>query len=284
MRKALKYTAGGLIGAAATTLLLGGQAFAAEDDPVAVLGQQTNLLWVVLGGVLVVFMQAGFALVETGFTQKKNANHVMSTNFAIFGLGFIGFLFIGFPLAFSGFSYSAFGLSTPMNGDGLPAIGGASTGILYWVVQPPRRRGRTGTARLLLLHGRLHGHGRHDPNRGNGRALEVEGLRSVGPVLRSDLLPAVRRLDVGWRLARQELGHDEPRCRLRRLRRLRRRTRCRRSRSARGSNHPRATYRQVRAGWQAKCDTRTQHPDGSARLLHPVCSAGSDSTPHRPSP
>jgi ammonium transporter, Amt family len=132
LRKALKYIAGGLLGAGATTLLVGGQAFAADDDPVAVLGQQTSLLWVVLGGVLVVFMQAGFALVETGFTQKKNANHVMSTNFAIFGLGFVGFLFVGFPLAFSGFSYSAFGLGTPMNGDGLPAIGGDNTGIFYW--------------------------------------------------------------------------------------------------------------------------------------------------------
>ena len=30
----------------------------------------------------------------------------MSTNFAIFGLGFVGFLFVGFPLAFGGFSYS----------------------------------------------------------------------------------------------------------------------------------------------------------------------------------
>lgn len=132
MRKRLKYTVGGLFGAGAMTLLLGGQAFAEEVDPVVVLGQQTNLLWVVLGAVLVIFMQAGFALVETGFTQKKNANHVMSTNFAIFGLGFVGFMFVGFPLAFSGFSYSAFGLTTPMNGDGLPAIGGASTGLLYW--------------------------------------------------------------------------------------------------------------------------------------------------------
>lgn len=132
MRKRLKYTVGGLFGAGAMTLLLGGEAFAAEADPVTVLATQTNLLWVIIGAVLVIFMQAGFALVETGFTQKKNAAHVMSTNFAIFGLGFVGFLFVGFPLAFSGFSYSAFGLDLPMNGDGLPAIGGASTGILYW--------------------------------------------------------------------------------------------------------------------------------------------------------
>ncbi len=128
----LKYAIGGLTGAALPALLVTGQAFAEEVDPVVALGEATNLLWVVIGAILVVFMQAGFALVETGFTQKKNAGEVMSMNFAIFGLGFVGFMFIGFPLAFGGFSYSAFGLGTAMNGDGLPLIGGESTGLLYW--------------------------------------------------------------------------------------------------------------------------------------------------------
>ncbi len=122
MRKALKYIGGGALGAGLTTLFIGGTAFAAEEDPVAVLGTQLNLLWVVIGAVLVIFMQAGFALVETGFTQKKNAAHVMSTNFMIFGIGFVGFLFVGFPLAFGGFSYSAFGLDTPP-GDALIGSG-----------------------------------------------------------------------------------------------------------------------------------------------------------------
>jgi len=132
LRKALKYGGGGLIGAGLVTILLGGHAYAQDADPVTVLGSQTNLLWVVIGAVLVIFMQAGFALVETGFTQKKNANHVMSTNFAIFGLGFVGFMFLGFPLAFGGFSYSAFGLDEAMNGDGLPLVGGDMSGLLYW--------------------------------------------------------------------------------------------------------------------------------------------------------
>jgi Amt family ammonium transporter len=34
-----------------------------------------NLLWVVLGAALVIFMQAGFALVETGFCRAKHAAH-----------------------------------------------------------------------------------------------------------------------------------------------------------------------------------------------------------------
>src|SRR5262245_20208032 len=39
-----------------------------------------NLLWIVIGAVLVIFLQAGFALVETGFCRAKHAAHVMSTN------------------------------------------------------------------------------------------------------------------------------------------------------------------------------------------------------------
>ena len=59
------------------------------QSEVQILGTQINLLWVVIGAALVVFMQAGFALVETGFTRAKHAAHVMSTNFAIFGLGLV---------------------------------------------------------------------------------------------------------------------------------------------------------------------------------------------------
>jgi Amt family ammonium transporter len=136
VRRALKYIAGGAFGAAVPAVFIMGNAHAdtADDALAAVtqLGVATNLLWVIIGAVLVIFMQAGFAAVETGFTQKKNAAHVMSTNFAIFGLGFVGFLFVGFPLAFGGFSSSLFGLDKPMNGDGLPAIGGDHSGIFYW--------------------------------------------------------------------------------------------------------------------------------------------------------
>ncbi len=41
-----------------------------------------NNLWIIIGAVLVIFMQAGFALVETGFCRAKHAAHVVSTNFA----------------------------------------------------------------------------------------------------------------------------------------------------------------------------------------------------------
>lgn len=61
-----------------------------------------NFVWVFLGAILVFFMQAGFAMVETGFCRKQNANHVMMTNFVVFAIGVIGFFVIGFALMFGG--------------------------------------------------------------------------------------------------------------------------------------------------------------------------------------
>ena len=111
-------------------LVTGGAAALAADEfdaesAITSLATSTNLLWVIIGASLVIFMQAGFALVETGFCRAKHAAHVVTTNFAIFGLGFVGFFFVGFPLAFGGFSYSAFGLDAP--------IGGALVGSGEWV-------------------------------------------------------------------------------------------------------------------------------------------------------
>ena len=50
-----------------------------------------NFSWLLVTGFLVMFMQAGFALVETGFTRAKNALHTMSMNFMIYAIGIIGF-------------------------------------------------------------------------------------------------------------------------------------------------------------------------------------------------
>lgn len=90
------------------------------------LGQQVNLLWIVIGALLVIFMQAGFALVETGFCRAKHAAHVVSTNFAIFGLGFVAFFLVGYAFMFGGYSYvlegADFGYSSPV-GDALFKVG-----------------------------------------------------------------------------------------------------------------------------------------------------------------
>ncbi|HEX8804419.1 MAG TPA: ammonium transporter, partial [Acidimicrobiales bacterium] len=99
-----------------------------EVDPVA-LAQQTNLLWIVIGAVLVIFMQAGFALVETGFCRAKHAAHVVSTNFAIFGLGFVAYFLVGYAFMFGGYSYALPGYDFGYGG----AVGHALIGSGNWV-------------------------------------------------------------------------------------------------------------------------------------------------------
>jgi len=61
-----------------------------------------NIMWTLIAGFLVMFMQAGFALVETGFTQKKNVAHTMGMNFLVYGLGMFGFWVCGFAFMFGG--------------------------------------------------------------------------------------------------------------------------------------------------------------------------------------
>ena len=61
-----------------------------------------NFVWVLMAGFLVMFMQAGFALAETGFTRAKNAAHTMTMNFMVYGLGILGFWATGFALQMGG--------------------------------------------------------------------------------------------------------------------------------------------------------------------------------------
>lgn len=59
-----------------------------------------DTIWVLLGATLVFFMQAGFAMVETGFTRAKNAGNIIMKNLLDFCIGTILFWIIGFGLMF----------------------------------------------------------------------------------------------------------------------------------------------------------------------------------------
>jgi len=61
-----------------------------------------NIVWTLFAGFLVMFMQAGFAMVETGFTQAKNAGHTMAMNFMVYPLGMLGYWICGFALQMGG--------------------------------------------------------------------------------------------------------------------------------------------------------------------------------------
>ncbi len=55
-----------------------------------------NFVWTLIAGFLVMFMQAGFAIVETGLCRAKNANHTMMMNFMVYGVGMLAYWLIGF--------------------------------------------------------------------------------------------------------------------------------------------------------------------------------------------
>ena len=61
-----------------------------------------NIMWTMLGAFLVYFMQAGFAMVETGFTRAKNAGNILMKNMMDFVLGSLFFFLIGFAVMFGG--------------------------------------------------------------------------------------------------------------------------------------------------------------------------------------
>jgi ammonium transporter, Amt family len=62
----------------------------------------TNMVWTLVCGFLVMFMQAGFAFAETGFTQAKNAGHTMAMNFMVYALGLLGYWVCGFAIQMGG--------------------------------------------------------------------------------------------------------------------------------------------------------------------------------------
>jgi Amt family ammonium transporter len=61
-----------------------------------------NMVWLLVGGFLVFFMQAGFALVEAGLTRAKNVAHTMAMNLFVYPAGVIGFFICGFAIMFGG--------------------------------------------------------------------------------------------------------------------------------------------------------------------------------------
>ncbi len=98
-----------LAGAAALGLANTASAQEAEEA-VAYLPQGTaDIMWLLLTGFLVFFMQAGFAMVETGLTRAKNASNIMMKNLMDFCLGALAFWAIGYCIMFGGNGSSIFG-------------------------------------------------------------------------------------------------------------------------------------------------------------------------------
>ncbi len=120
----------------------------AETRELVLSGQTAlNIVWTLVTGFLVMFMQAGFALVETGLTRAKNVAHTMGMNFLVYSIGIIGFWVIGFALQMGGVgAMSTFGDDATLSNEFVIHIVGKDFGLF-------------GMRGLLPLARRLHGGG-----------------------------------------------------------------------------------------------------------------------------
>ena len=89
-----------------------------------------NVVWLLLCGFLVILMQAGFGLTETGLTRARNATHTMTMNLLVIGLASLGFLASGFALLWGG-SGAPVGLGGPelLNQEAMISLFGKPLGI-----------------------------------------------------------------------------------------------------------------------------------------------------------
>jgi Amt family ammonium transporter len=69
-------------------------------EEVAAVQSNVNYIWMILAGALVFVMQAGFAMVELGFSRAKNSINIIMKNFLDFAISAIVFMFLGFGLMF----------------------------------------------------------------------------------------------------------------------------------------------------------------------------------------
>ncbi|MCH7669532.1 MAG: ammonium transporter [Acidobacteria bacterium] len=72
------------------------------------LARAIDEVWIVIAAILVMFMQAGFALVEAGFTRAKNAGNIIMKNVMDFSIGGIVYWAVGFGLAYGGTNVGGF--------------------------------------------------------------------------------------------------------------------------------------------------------------------------------
>jgi len=124
-------------------VLLTSAAWAWADDPaptimsnkeaIDLVQTHANYVWTLVAAALVFFMQAGFAMVETGFTRAKNAVNILMKNLMDFSLGSIAFWAVGFGLMFGATKTGWFGTTgfflSDFTPDGDPWV------LAFWMFQ-----------------------------------------------------------------------------------------------------------------------------------------------------
>jgi Amt family ammonium transporter len=88
----------------------------------------SNFSWTLMTGYLVLFMQAGFALLTCGLIRKKNAGHLMMLNFAAYVFAFLAYWAVGFAFQFGAVAVNA----APVNLGGTPTLNHFLLGSGQW--------------------------------------------------------------------------------------------------------------------------------------------------------
>ena len=258
-----KFGAAALLGVG--TMAIAAPAFAqdAEVDPV-----QVNLdnVWVLLAAVLVIFMQAGFALVEAGLTRAKSVANIMMKNLIDFCAG-------------------ARRVPRRRLRHRLRRQLRRLRQVLRRRRLLPRRRRvhlrQPHGAGVLHVPGRVRGHGGHDRVGRDGRADEVQGLPDLQLRHQPVHLPGRRALAVGRRLAVPGLGAPDAVPRLRRLEHRAHGRRRRRRSGAPSSSGPASASTDRTASRGPSSATTSRSPSSAASSSW---SAGTASTPAPSSP
>jgi Amt family ammonium transporter len=135
--KPIKVVIYGMIALLTSTAL----AWAEDPAPTALSNKEAidlvqthaNYLWTLVAAALVFFMQAGFAMVEAGFTRAKNAVNILMKNLMDFSLGSLGYWAIGFALMFGASKTGFFGTTgfflSDFTPDGDPWV------LAFWMFQ-----------------------------------------------------------------------------------------------------------------------------------------------------
>jgi len=97
-------------------------------DSVGHIRVATNFAWTLNTGYLVLFMQAGFALLTCGLVRKKNAAHLMMLNFAAYVFAFLAYYAVGYAFQFGAVAINA----APVNLGGVPTLNKFLIGHGQW--------------------------------------------------------------------------------------------------------------------------------------------------------
>ena len=115
----------------AAGLLLTGTALFADEtaDTLALYSAAFDMVWLILAAALVFFMQAGFAMVETGLTRAKNAGNIIMKNLMDFSAGAVAFFAVGWALMYGSTAGGFIGI------DQFFILGADSSVLRDWIFQ-----------------------------------------------------------------------------------------------------------------------------------------------------